>query len=295
MKPAAFEYHSPATAAEAVTLLAELGEDAKIIAGGQSLVPMLALRLAVFDHLVDLRRPGELRGIEIGPDSVRIGAGTTHAAVGASADIRRTVPLLSRATPLIGHFQIRNRGTIGGAIAHADAAGEYPAVAATLDADIEALSPRGPRTIAAAEFFTGMWSTALEPDEIVTAIRFPVRHGRSGFAIDEFARRTGDFAMAGATLAVQLDADSRISHCAIGLFGLAPTPVRARATEAELLGRPVAEVAAEEVGASATAGLNAIPADVHGSAGYRRRLGAAMVARAWPRAVQEASVNGSPV
>ncbi|MBY8860039.1 xanthine dehydrogenase family protein subunit M [Nocardia sp. CA2R105] len=289
MKPAAFEYHSPTTAEEAVTLLAELGEEAKIIAGGQSLVPMLALRLAVFDHLVDLRRPAELRGIEIGSDSVRIGAGTTHAAVGASPEIRRAVPLLSRATPLIGHFQIRNRGTIGGAIAHADAAGEYPAVAATLDAEIETLSPRGRRTIVAAEFFTGMWSTALEPDEIVTAIRFPVRHGRSGFAIEEFARRTGDFAMAGATLAVQLDADSRISHCAIGLFGLAPTPVRARETEAELLGRPIEAVVAEEIGASATAGLHAIPADVHGSAEYRRRLGTAMVARAWRRAVQEAS------
>ena len=289
MKPAAFEYHSPTTAEEAVTLLAELGEEAKIIAGGQSLVPMLALRLAVFDHLVDLRRPAELRGIEVGSDSVPIGAGTTHATVGSSPEIRRAVPLLSRATPLIGHVQIRNRGTIGGAIAHADAAGEYPAVAATLDAEIETLSPLGRRTIAAAEFFTGMWSTALEPDEIVTAIRFPVRQGRSGFAIEEFARRTGDFAMAGATLAVQLDADSRISHCAIGLFGLASTPVRACETEAELLGRPVAEVVAEEIGASATAGLHAIPADVHGSAEYRRRLGTAMVARAWRRAVQEAS------
>lgn len=289
MKPAAFDYHAPASAEEAVTLLAELGDEAKIIAGGQSLLPMLALRLAVFDHLVDLRRVDDLRGIEAGASSVRIGAGTTHAAVGASEKIRRAVPLLHRATPLIGHFQIRNRGTIGGSIAHADAAAEYPVVALTLDAEIEALSPRGRRTVAAADFFTGMWTTALEPDELVTAITVPVRSGRSGFAIEEFTRRSGDFAMAGAAIAVRLDGDSRIDRCAIGLFGLAPTPVRAGEAEAELLGRSADAVAAEEVGAAATAKLTAISSDVHGSAEYRRRLGAAMVARAWRRAIEEAS------
>ncbi|UGT68211.1 xanthine dehydrogenase family protein subunit M [Nocardia gipuzkoensis] len=288
MKPAAFEYHAPATAAEAVTLLAELGEEAKIIAGGQSLVPMLALRLAVFEHLVDLRRVDELRGIETRPDAVRIGAGTTHAAVGRSEDVRRGAPLLTRATPLIGHFQIRNRGTIGGAIAHADAAAEYPVVALTLDADIETLSPRGRRTIPASAFFTGMWTTDLEQDEMVTGIVFPVWHGRCGFAIEEFTRRSGDFAMAGATVAVRLDADSRVERCAIGLFGLAPTPVRATETEAELIGRPAEATQAEEIGRSATAGLDAVSSDVHGSADYRRRVGAAMVAHAWRRAVEEA-------
>ncbi|NKY45468.1 FAD binding domain-containing protein [Nocardia cerradoensis] len=289
MKPAAFDYHAPTSAEEAVTLLADLGDEAKIIAGGQSLVPMLALRLAVFDHLVDLRRVDDLRGIEAVASDVRIGAGTTHAAVGASDEVRRAVPLLHRATPLIGHFQIRNRGTIGGSIAHADAAAEYPVVALTLDAEIEALSPRGRRTVAAADFFTGMWTTALEPDELVTAITFPVRSGRSGYAIEEFTRRSGDFAMAGAAIAVRLDGDSRIDRCAIGLFGLAPTPVRAREAEADLLGRPADAVAAEEVGAAATANLTAISSDVHGSAEYRRRLGAAMVARAWRRAIEEAS------
>ncbi|MGK8506477.1 FAD binding domain-containing protein [Nocardia asiatica] len=288
MKPAAFEYHAPATAGETVALLAELGEEAKIIAGGQSLVPMLALRLAVFEHLVDLRRLDELRGVETWPDTVRIGAATTHAAVGRSGDVRRGVPLLARATPLIGHFQIRNRGTIGGAIAHADAAAEYPVVALTLDADIETLSPRGRRTIPASAFFTGMWTTDLEPDEMVTGIVFPIWRGRCGFAIEEFTRRSGDFAMAGAAVAVRLDADSRVERCAIGLFGLAPTPVRATETEAELIGRAVGATSAEEVGRSATAGLDAISSDVHGGADYRRRVGAAMVARAWRRAVEEA-------
>lgn len=289
MKPAAFDYHAPATAAEAVTLLAELGDEAKILAGGQSLVPMLALRLAVFDHLVDLRRLDELRGIETRGDSVWIGAGTTHAAVGRSAEVRRGVPLLHRATPLIGHFQIRNRGTLGGAVAHADAAGEYPVVALTLDARMHTLSPRGPREIAAADYFTGMWSTAMEPDELLTGVTFPVWAGRTGFAIEEFARRAGDFAMAGATIAVRLDADSRVERVAVGLFGLAPTPLRATAAEAEVIGRPAAEIDPAGLGRSATAALNSIPADIHGSAEYRRRIGAVMVARAWTRAVEEAS------
>lgn len=289
MKPAAFDYHAPATADEAVALLAELGEEAKIIAGGQSLVPMLALRLAVFDHLVDLRRVADLRGIGAHDDAVWIGAGTTHAAVGRAAEIRRDIPLLHRATPLIGHFQIRNRGTLGGAIAHADAAGEYPAVALTLDAGMHTLSPRGRRTIPAADFFTGMWSTAMEPDELLTGITFPIWRGRTGFAIEEFARRAGDFAMAGAAIAVRLDADSRIERLAIGLFGLAPTPLRATAIESELIGRAAAAVDARETGRAATAALPAVPSDIHGSAGYRRRIGAVMVARAWARAVEEAS------
>lgn len=289
MKPAAFEYHAPTTADEAVTLLADLGDEAKIIAGGQSLVPMLALRLAVFDHLVDLRKLEELRGIETRGDTVWVGAGTTHATVGRDPDIRRDVPLLNRATPLIGHFQIRNRGTIGGAIAHADAAGEYPAVALTLDARMHTLSPGGQRTIPAAEYFTGMWSTAMESDELLTGITFPVWRGRTGFAIEEFARRAGDFAMAGAVVAVRLDADSRIERVALGLIGLAPTPLRATAIETELVGRPAAEVAAAEIGNSVTAVLNSVPADIHGSADYRRRIGAVMVARAWTRAVEEAS------
>ena len=143
MKPATFEYHRPDTVEDAVSLLAELGEDAKILAGGQSLVPMLAMRLAYFDHLIDTSRLSELRGIDRRGQELWIGAGTTEATVGADEQVRQAVPLLTRVTPFVGHFQIRNRGTLGGSIAHADAAGEYPAVALTLDAVIEVLSRRG--------------------------------------------------------------------------------------------------------------------------------------------------------
>ncbi|GAA2734459.1 xanthine dehydrogenase family protein subunit M [Actinocorallia aurantiaca] len=289
MKPAAFTYHAPETAAEAAGLLADLGDEAKAIAGGQSLVPMLALRLAVFDHLVDLRRVGGLRGVERRNGDVWIGAGTTQTEVQRSALVAEAVPLLSRATPLIGHFQIRNRGTIGGSIAHADAAAEYPAVALALDARLEALSPRGSRTIPATEFFTGLWSTALEPDELLTGISFPVRGARSGFAVEEFARRSGDFAIAGAAVAVELDADGRVLRCGIGLFGLGSTPRRASAAEAAATGGGADSLSAEEIGRDAIAELDSVPSDLHASADYRRHLGAVMVARAWQRAVKEAS------
>lgn len=289
MKPAAFDYHAPETAADAVRLLSELGDEAKLIAGGQSLMPLLALRLAVFEHLVDLRRLTELRGVDAGEDTVRIGATTTHAAVGRSETVRHSVPLLARATPLIGHFPIRNRGTIGGSLAHADAAAEYPTVALTLDADIETLSPRGRRTIPSSEFFQGMWTTAMEPDELVTAVTFPVWTGRCGFAIEEFTRRSGDFAMAGAAVAVRLDAGERIDRCAVTVFGMASTPVRARAIETELIGRAASEVTAEEIGRAATATLESVPSDLHGNAEYRRRVGSTMVTRAWNRALEEAN------
>jgi aerobic carbon-monoxide dehydrogenase medium subunit len=291
VKPAPFEYHAPASAADAVGLLAELGDGAKLIAGGQSLVPVLAMRLAVFDHLIDIRRIAALRGIEERNDSVYIGAGSTESQIGAAELIARRVPLLSRATPLIGHFQIRNRGTIGGSLAHADAAAEYPAVALALDATIEALSPRGQRTIAAAEFFTGIWTTALEPDELLTGVSFPAATEREGFAIEEFARRSGDFAVAGAAVAVGLDPGGQVIRCGIGLFGLGPTALRAACAEASALGVSADDIHPAEMGLAAVADLGSVPSDLHGTADYRKKVGAVMVARAWEKAVKEA-VNG---
>jgi aerobic carbon-monoxide dehydrogenase medium subunit len=311
VKPAAFEYHAPGSAREAVALLAELGDGAKLIAGGQSLVPLLALRLASFEHLVDLRRVRGLPGIKgrdgvasdgaVSGGTVWIGAGTTEAAIGRSPLVAAKVPLLARATPLIGHFQIRNRGTIGGSLAHADAAAEYPAVALALDAVIETLSPRGQRAIPAAEFFTGIWSTALETDELLTGVTFRVPGGRVGFAVEEFARRPGDFAVAGAAVAIELDADAgrgadsrdaRVGRCAIALFGLGPTPLRASAAEASVAGRAAGDLSTDafgrEIGQAAMADLDSVPSDLHGPAAYRKRVGAAVVTAAWHRAINEA-------
>jgi aerobic carbon-monoxide dehydrogenase medium subunit len=288
VKPAPFEYHAPATTAEAAGLLAELGDGAKVLAGGQSLVPMLALRLAVFEHLVDIGRIAELKGIERRNGTLWVGAGTTEAAVEASAEVASAVPLLAKVTPLIGHFQIRSRGTVGGSLAHADPAAEYPAVALALDATMDVVSPRGRRTIAARDFFDGLWSTSMEPDELLTGVTFPVWGGRRGFAVEELARRHGDFAIAGATIGVELDDDDHVRRCAIGLIGLGSTPERAGAAEAEVTGRRVDDVEPEDVGRLAVAGLESVPEDLHGSAAYRRRVGATLVARAWATATEEA-------
>jgi aerobic carbon-monoxide dehydrogenase medium subunit len=287
LKPAAFEYHAPRSAEEAVALLAELGDGAKVLAGGQSLVPLLSLRLARFDHLVDVGRISSLKGVRREAHAVVIGAATVDAAVEADKEVAAGVPLLARATPLIGHFQIRSRGTVGGSIAHADPAAEYPAVALTLDAEMEAVSSRGSRRIPAGAFFHGFWSTDLAPDELLVSVSFPAWTGRCGFAVREFARRHGDFAIAGAAVAVQLDADDRIERCAIGLLGLGPTPLRATAAEDEARGRST-DLAADELGQLAVSKLSDVRSDLHGPARYRVRVGAAMVARAWNEAIVEA-------
>jgi carbon-monoxide dehydrogenase medium subunit len=288
VKAAPFAYHRPDSVKEAVDLLAEFGDDAKILAGGQSLVPMLAMRLTHFENLIDISRIDELCGIDLVDGEVVIGAATPHALVGLDDEVADSVPLLTAVTPHIGHFQIRTRGTLGGAVAHADPAAEYAAVALTLGATIDAASSRGDRQIPADEFFTGLWENSLQPDEILRAVRFPVWSGRTGFAVHEFARRHGDFAIAGATVAVALDDDDRVTRCGIGLLGLGSTPKRATPAEDAVTGRPVTDVSADEIGALAMSGLADVPSDLQGSASYRTRVGAAMVARAWTDATTEA-------
>jgi carbon-monoxide dehydrogenase medium subunit len=288
VKPAPFQYHQPRTVEEAASLLTELGDDAKVLAGGQSLIPMLALRLTAFDHLVDIGRIDSLRGVERRNGSLWVGATTTEAAVEHDAEVAAAVPMLARATPFIGHFQIRNRGTVGGSIAHADPAAEYPAVALALDAELEVLSSRGSRSIAAADYFDGLWSTSMDADELLVGIRFPVWGGRCGFAVEELARRHGDYAIAGAVVAMELDADDRVTRCAIGLLGMAYTPIRAHGAEAAATGSPVDDLAAVDLGAAAVADLTDVPSDLNGDGGYRRRVGATMVARAWAAAREDA-------
>jgi len=287
VKPATFEYHAPTTVAEVVTTLAELGDEAKLLAGGQSLVPMLNLRLARFEHLVDIGRVPELRGIERTNGHVTIGAATRDAVIEHHATIAADAPLLAAATPYIGHFQIRNRGTIGGSLAHADPAAEYPAVAVALDATLRVASARGTRAVAAADFFTGVWSTALEPDELLTAVELPVWTRRTGVGVAEFARRHGDFAIAGAVAAVEL-ADDRVARAAIAVFGAADVPVRASAAEHALAGQPVGTVEGVELGEVAFADVDDVVDDPQVPAAYRRRVGVAMVAEAWQRAVVQA-------
>jgi carbon-monoxide dehydrogenase medium subunit len=288
MKPAPFEYHAPRTVAEAVGLLSELGDQAKVIAGGQSLVPMMALRLAVFDHLVDVRHIAEIRGFNRLDGHLVVGAATPDAAVERDPSVAAMVPMLAQVTPLIGHFQIRNRGTVGGSLAHADPAAEYPAVALALDATLEATSTTGTRLIPAEQFFEGMWTTSLAADELLTAAHFPVWQGRCGFAAEEFARRHGDFAIAGAVVGVELGEGDTIAKAAIALFGMGSTPLRAATAEASMVGGSAGQIDSREVGRLAMSDIDDPPTDMHADGPYRLRVGAAMAARAWTRAVKEA-------
>jgi carbon-monoxide dehydrogenase medium subunit len=279
VKPAPFAYHAPETVAGVLALLAEHGDEAKPLAGGQSLVPMLALRLARFAHLVDVNRVEVLRGVTTDDGVVRVGATTRQRAVERLTE----VPLLARATRLVGHFQIRNRGTVGGSLAHADPASEYPAVALALDAQLELDSVRGTRRVPAADFFVGTWETAAGPDELLVGAEFPVWAGRCGYAVEEVARRHGDFALAGAVCAVQVGEGGGVERAAVTLFGVASTPVRAAGAEDALR----AGAAAVDVAHEAVRGLDP-PDDVHASGATRSRIARAVVVRAVDKALGEA-------
>jgi aerobic carbon-monoxide dehydrogenase medium subunit len=285
VKPAPFDYHCPGELAEAIAILQRYGDEAKVLAGGQSLIPLLSLRLSRFDHLVDLRAIEELRGVMAVDGSIRVGAMTTQACVARSQDAA-AVPLLAKASSYIGHYQIRNRGTLGGSLAHADPAAEYPATAVAVDASLEVAGPNGSRRIPAADFFVSTWVTAMEPDEVLVAAHFPVWSGSCGFAVDELARRAGDFAMCGAVCGVQLD-DQRVSRMALALFGVGSTPVRARTTESALRGAAVDDLDLPDIGAEVAAQLDP-PGDVHASGEQRSKMAKALVPRVLAAAIDEA-------
>jgi carbon-monoxide dehydrogenase medium subunit len=288
VKPSVFEYQAPDSLDAALASLAELGDEAKVLAGGQSLIPMLALRLTAFAHLIDIGSLGELQGVRREDGFLRVGAGTVDRLVGTDAQVAASVPLLAKVTPLVGHFQIRNRGTIGGSIAHADPAAEYPTVALALDADLEAASSSGTRTIAARDFFESTWTTALRGDEILTAIRFPVWTGRSGFGVEELARRHGDFALTGAVCGVEIGDGGDVRRCAIALLGMGSTPVRGGEAEVALLGATPSADDLLEIGRLAVSAADP-PSDLHASSEYRTQVGAEMVRRALGRALEEAA------
>jgi carbon-monoxide dehydrogenase medium subunit len=288
MKPAPFAYHAPTTISEAVALLGE-GRDCKVLAGGQSLVPVLALRLSRFDALVDLRRIDDLKACAVDDGELVVGAMCRQADLERNPMVAEHAPLVARATPLIGHFQIRNRGTIGGSIAHADPAAEYPAVALALEARVDVEGPNGSRTVPATEFFVSTFTTVVEPDEVVTAVRFPKHRPGTGVAIEEVARRHGDFAVAGVACSIGVSPSGTVTGAAIAVFGVAPTPLRADASERALLGAqaPLGAEQLTEIGGLVARGLDP-PDDVHGSARYRRAVVGTLAGRAVGRAVREA-------
>ena len=277
MKPSAFEYHLAESTDEAVALLSEYDGEAKVIAGGQSLVPLLALRLARVEHLVDINGLADLSGITVNGE-VRIGAMTRHRTAERAPLIREHSPLLADAIGYIGHTAIRNRGTIGGSLAHADPAAELPATLLALDGRVELRSSSGTRTVSAADLFTGFLSTSLEPDELLTAVILPAWRSGCGWSVQEFARRSGDFAISGALTVLSTGADGKVDDVRIALIGVAPTATRAAGAEQVIHGQVPSDELWAEAAEQAVTGLEP-PSDLHGSSAYRRQLTRTLVRR----------------
>jgi len=288
MKPPSFEYAAPNTVAEAVSLLEQHGGEAKILAGGQSLMPLLNMRFARPTALIDLRQVADLDGIREANGGLAIGAMTTKRAVERSALVKSRQPLLHAATLWIAHPQIRNRGTVGGSMAQADPAAEYPAVALALDAEFRAAGPGGERSIPAEDFFVTYLTTALDENEVLTEVRVPALPERTGWSIQEVARRHGDFAMVGAAITVALGGGGRCSDARVVLFGVGPTPLRARAAEQVVTGEAPGEAVFSEAGRKAGEELDEPLSDVHASAEYRRHLAQVLTRRGLAEAASRA-------
>ena len=271
MKPPRFEYAAPEKLDEAVALLSQHGDRAKILAGGQSLVPLLNFRLARPEMLVDVNRVTELAYVRPVQSSVAIGALTRQHTLERAEVIRTKLPIVAEACRLIGHLPIRHRGTVGGSLAHADPASELPAVMVALEAEMTVTRRGGRRTIPAEQFFTGMLTTALAPDELLTEIRVPGLPPRTGGAFIEIARRAGDFALVGIAALVTLDDAGRVSRARLALCGAGPTPIRAREAERVLVGERPDGRALDEAVDRLTAATDP-PSDIHASAAFRKKL-----------------------
>lgn len=290
MKPPPFDYHAPDSLAEAVALLGRLdaeGRDAKVLAGGQSLMPMLAMRVARPEVLVDLRKLRELDFVRDEGERIAIGAMTSKQAIVDSPLVRQRQPLLHAATELVGHIQIRNRGSVGGSFAHADPAAEYPAVALVLDIEMVAHGAGGRRVIAASDFFVTFMTTSLEPGEILTEVRVPVAPPGRRWAIQEFVRRNGDLALAGIALAFDLQG-GLCSNARIAAFGVQATAVRLTAAEQLLEGRLADAASFDAAGRAAAGALEEPMSCMHASSDYRRHLVGTLTTRALDEAARRA-------
>lgn len=291
MKPAPFDYRAPESTEEALELLGKFGDDAKVLAGGQSLIPLLALRLARPALLIDLRRVPGLDRVGLSDGHLAIGSMVRERMVERSELARSRAPLLSEALPLIGHPAIRSRGTVGGSLAHADPAAELPSVALALDATMVVVSAqRARREIPAAEFFRGYFSTAVEPDELLMEVRFPELPAGSGTSFQEVSRRHGDFAMVGVAAAVTLRG-GLVTEARLALTGVADTPVRP-AAERELVGSAPTPELLTAVAAAVQAELRP-GSDLHGSSQYRRQVAGVLVRRVLGQAVLRAGGAGT--
>jgi carbon-monoxide dehydrogenase medium subunit len=287
MKPPRFEYFAPRTLDEALSLLASQGDGARVLAGGQSLIPLLNFRLAHPEALIDINRIGDLAHLRTDDAGLAIGALTRQHAVERSDLVRTRVPILAEACRLIGHLPIRHRGTIGGNLAHADPASELPAVMVALEAQLSLSSTKGRRTLPADRFFVAPLTTALQTGEILTEIRIPGLPARTGGAFVEMARRAGDYALVGVAALITLDGSGRCQRARLALCGVGPTPIRARAAEEALVGQAPSGARLDEA-ANRAATATSPPSDVHGSAAFRTKLARHFTRQAIALAAQRA-------
>jgi carbon-monoxide dehydrogenase medium subunit len=283
MKLPPFEYAAPATLDEAIALLAASGGTAKAVAGGQSFFPVMAFRLASPSLVVDLRKIPGLGRIDIDAQGVRLGAKVRWRDILDDERLAASHPLLQAAISHVAHYQIRNRGTAGGSLAHADPAAEMPGIAVACDAQIVLAGSSGRRTVAAADFFTGALSTVLADDELIVEIRLPAWPANRRWAFEEFALRRGDFAIAGVAVFYDQDASGRAVNSHVGVIGACTRPHRLLQAEAALNGKTVDAAAIEAAAKAASAEVDP-PADLHASAAYRRSLVGTLLERALQRA-----------
>lgn len=294
MKPAPFEYHAPSSVDAVLSLLAEAGADAKLLAGGQSLVPAMNFRIMQPSVLIDLNGIDDLDYIEAAADgSLHIGAMARQSQVEHSEAVASQAPLLRETLPLIAHPQIRNRGTIGGSMVHADPAAELPVVALALEAEMKIQGPEGERWVAAADFFQGMFTTAVGPEDMLVEVKFPAPTARSGWAFEELARRSGDYAMAGVAAGVVLDEEGACESARLVYLNVGDGPIRAQSAEKLLAGEHGSKELFEAAGNKAASDEITPYGNVHASPEYQGHLAKVLTVRAlahaWSRA--EAQLN----
>jgi CO/xanthine dehydrogenase FAD-binding subunit len=287
VKPAKFEYLRPVNIAEAVQFLAEYGEEAKILSGGQSLIPVMNMRLSTPKYLIDIGQVPELNYIKEDDGRLCIGTVTRHVEVGKSLLVKEKCNLLHQAIHYVGHPQIRNRGTIGGSIAHADPSAELPCVLTALKGDIVIANADGDRVVEPEEFFLTYLLTSLEPTEMVKEVRFPVLSATCGSAFVELARRHGDFALVGVAAAIDLDENGKISFARLGVCGANPVPTSLSEIEESLIGLVPNEAVLKEAG-EAVRDYISPEGDLHGSAEYREQLSSVLTFRALTEAASRA-------
>jgi carbon-monoxide dehydrogenase medium subunit len=287
MYPAPFEYHSPKTLAEALALLEQHGDAGKAIAGSMSLVPMMKLRLVTPAHVIDLRKLPGMVGVWETGGALQIGAMTTHRQIEHDATVRKVMPMMAEAAGNIGDRQVRNMGTIGGSLAHADPSADWPAVTIALDATLQLVSKSGERSVKAEDFIVGPLTTVLQPGELIAQVRIPAAAARTGRAYEKCPHPASRFAIAGIAAALTLDAAGKIASARVAITGVGPKASRASGVEKALLGKAPDAAAIEAAAAHATDGIE-VRDDLVGSADYKKHLAKAFAIRALTRAASEA-------